>query len=360
MNSLTRQFNNILHFINVKESYKAQVAPNSIFFPVIWITNQCNLRCRMCDQWKADEEEELTKEEWYAFIDSASRMNVKVIVITGGEPLMRSDIFDIIAYIRKKKVSCHLCSNGSLLNSIDIINKLKKSGLNSISVSLDSFSAEIYKNIRGIDCFDVAVGGIKLLKKNAPEIKVGINYLITRLNFFNLERMVYFAESLKVDQIKFDLVHTNLMHRNKPIFSFKGLLFTNDDLPKLKVEIGKLIIAASRSKLLTNSRTFLNGMLSASKSQQHKFECYAGYISCAIDAFGRVSPCDNFDGQDSLRNKSFEEIWKNTSFRQLCQKVKNCNENCWDSTHGEMNIRCSLKGLLKEIPQVIREQFFYL
>ena len=360
MNILTRPIKNIVHFINIKECRKALVAPNSIFFPVLWITNQRNLRCRMCDQWKMESKGELTTEEWCAFIDAASRMHAKVIVITGGEPLMRADVFDIIQHIREKGISCHLCSNGSLLDNPSVINKLKQSGLSSISVSLDSFSSEIYKNIRGVDCFDAAVEGIKLLKKIAPEIKVGINYLITRLNFVNLDQMVRFSAGLKVDQLKFDLVHTNLVHRSKSQLSFQGLLFTEDDLPKLKIEINKLIAALSRSRLLTNSRTFLNGILPACQKQQHKYKCYAGYISCAIDAFGKVSPCDNFDGQDSLRSKSFEEIWRSPAFAQLRQKVQDCNEHCWDSTHGEINLRCSLKGLLKEIPQVIREQFFYL
>jgi MoaA/NifB/PqqE/SkfB family radical SAM enzyme len=352
--------NDVLSFIHIIKCRKTQTAPDYNFFPVIWVTNQCNLRCRMCDQWKAKTEGELTKEEWYVFIDSAARMKARVIVITGGEPLLRQDIYEIIKYIRGKKISCHLCSNGSLLNDINTINKLKESELNSISISLDSSNAQIYKNIRGVDYFDTVVGGIKLLKKNVPAIKVGINCLITRLNFVNLDRMIYFAQSLKVNQIKFDIVHTNLMHKNKPLISFEGITFTPDDLPGLKTEIDKLIVACSKSRLLTNSRTFLKGILPFYQKQHNKFKCYAGYVSCAIDALGRVSPCENFDGQESLRNKRFEEIWREPSFQQLRQKVRDCQECCWDSTHGEINIRCSLRGLLKEFPQVIREQFFYL
>jgi len=113
------QFKSILHFVGVKKYRRQRVPPDSILFPIIWITNRCNLRCKMCNQWKTDPatlSEELTTREWYSFIDSASRMHVAVIIITGGEPLLRPDIFDILGYIKKKEIACHLCTNGALLN----------------------------------------------------------------------------------------------------------------------------------------------------------------------------------------------------------------------------------------------------
>jgi MoaA/NifB/PqqE/SkfB family radical SAM enzyme len=357
---LTHFLTSLLNFIQVKQCRRTQKSPDCVLFPVIWVTNQCNLLCQMCDQWKTKAAGELSKKEWYGFIDAVARLKAKVIVITGGEPLLREDIYEIIKYIRGKNIGCHLCSNGSLLNDISTVNKLGQAGLNSISVSLDSPTARIHNAIRGADCFEAAVGGIKLLKKNFPRIRVGINCLITKLNFSGLDQMIYFAQSLKVDQIKFDLVHTNLMHKNKPWESFEGIIFKPEDLAGLESEIKKLIAACAKSRLLTNSRTFLNGILPFCRQQPNKFKCYAGYVSCAVDALGRVSVCDNFDGSESLRDKPFEQIWRSPSFQELRAKVRDCPERCWDSTHGELNIRCSIKGLFKELPQVIREQFFYL
>jgi MoaA/NifB/PqqE/SkfB family radical SAM enzyme len=311
--------------------------------------------------WKTDPvmlSKELTAQEWYSFIDSASRMCAAVIVITGGEPLLRQDIFDIIRYIRKKGIACHLCTNGALLNEITV-NRLKDSGINTVSVSLDSDTAEIHNEMRGIDCFDTVVKGIRLLKGAAPEIKIGINYVITKRNFRNMDRMISFAERLGVDQIKFDPIHTNLMHRQKPLSSFEGLIFNRNDLSELRFEVDKLINAASRTKLLTNSITFLKGILSLYKGQPSILRCYAGYVSCAIDAFGRVSPCDNFDGDESLRNKPFEEVWKSRSFQQLRKLVDNCDSRCWDTTHTVINIRCSTWGFMQEFTQILKEICFY-
>lgn len=359
---ILKQLNQVSSFFNLKRCRRFGSAPNSILFPVIWITNRCNLHCRMCNQWKTSQEEstqELSTKEWFSFIDSARRMHAAVIVITGGEPLLREDLFDIIKYIRDNKIACHLCTNGTLLNESNV-RKLKDSGVNSVSVSLDSDCAQIHNKLRGTDCFDAVVEGIKLLRASAPALRIGINYVVTRINFRNLDRMIYFAQLLKVDQIKFDRVHTNLTHRGIAIANSAELIFTNDDLVSFKHEVGKLINAACKTKLLTNSRTFFEGMPVLSQAQAPGLDCYAGYISCAVDAFGRVSPCDNFDGEESLRDKPLEKIWQSSSFQKLRQKVHNCGHLCWDTTHTELNIRCSGRYFAKELCQIIKEIQYYL
>ncbi|MDD5356459.1 MAG: radical SAM protein [Candidatus Omnitrophica bacterium] len=349
-------------FRKIKKCRRLQIPPPVVLFPVIWVTHRCNLRCRMCDWWKtqsADTSKELSTWEWYSFFDSVNRMRAATIVITGGEPLLRQDLFDIIKYIRTKGMSCHLCTNGSMLTEVNA-NKLKVAGLASISVSLYSYGAEIHNRLRGTDCFDAAIKGIKFLTQSAPEIKVGINYVITKENFHNLDRMVAFAQNLKVNQIKFDPVHTNLVHRHKPLCSFTGLLFDNNDLAELSFEIKKLINTASQVKLVANSRTFMNGIIDFFAGRPNRLSCYAGYISCAVDAFGRVSPCDNFEGSENIRDKPFEEIWRSDSFQQLRERVHGCSNRCWDTTHAELNIRCANGAFIREFGQILKDLSFYL
>lgn len=356
-----RQLKNIQYFIEVKRCRQQKVPPSGILFPIVWITNKCNLRCKMCDQWKTDPvliSQELSTQEWYSFVDSASRMHAVVIVITGGEPFLRKDIFGIIKFIRKKRISCHLCTNGTLLNK-NTVDKLKDSGLNSISISLDSNCAEIHNEIRGVDCFDNVIGGIKLLKRMMPEIKIGINYVISKQNFRNMHQMIPFAEKLGVNQIKFGPIHTNLMHRKKSFSSFRNFLFVENDLPELRLEVDKLIYAASQTKLLTTSSTFMKAILNLYKNHPHRLRCYAGYISCAIDALGKVSPCDNFDGNENLRNKPLEEIWRSSSFQHLRNQVHDCASKCWDTTHTELNIRSSVWGFIREFNQTLKDMRFY-
>ena len=359
---LISQARNLFYFLEVKRCRRKGVSPGSLLFPVIWITNRCNLKCRMCDQWKTNpglSSEELSTKEWFRFIDSAQRMHAAAVVITGGEPLLREDIFDIIKYSRSKGIACHLCSNGTLLDRT-AVERLKKSRLNSISVSLDSSNAEIHNKMRGAECFNSVVEGIRLLKYLAPEVRVGINYVIARLNLRGICQMVPLAESLGVDQIKFDILNTSLLHRRKLQADPEGLLLDKNDIASLKQELDNLTDAVSKTGLLTNSTAFLRGILNLRLRESPKYLCYAGYISCAVDPFGYVAPCDGMRGEMSLRDKTFEEICNSPAFQVSRRLTSGCKSRCWDTTHAELNIRCSGLGFLRELPQILREMRFYL
>ena len=172
-------------------------------------------------------------------------------------------------------------------------------------------------------------------------------------------RMISFAENLGVNQIKFAPIHTNLSHRYKELSSFGDLLFTKSDLPELRFEIDRLIRAASQTKLLTTSLSFMEGIPNLYDTQHCRLPCYAGYISCAVNALGWVSPCEDIEGNENLRDKSLEEIWNSLSFQQLRQKVHNCTSKCWDTTHTELNIRCSRWWFMREFGQILKEIHLY-
>lgn len=357
------RFKDFFYFLRTRYSRSSGRTPPALLFPVIWVTDRCNLHCRMCDQWKTSAErtrEELTTRDWFSVIDSARRLHAAVFIVTGGEPLLRQDIFEIISYIRKNKIAAHLCTNGTLIDDTKA-RQLASCGLNSVSVSLDSDNASVHNWMRNTDCFNAAVNGIKALRAAAPRLKMGINYVITKKNFCDLDRMVRFAETLGVNQIKFDPVHTNLMHRRKPLESFAGLLFEEGDLKQLRAEIDKLIRAAAKSRLLTNSYTFLKGISQLyDTAGSIPLPCYAGYISCAIDPYGSVAPCDNFDGIENVKHKPLEEIWRSEPFWRSRQKVISCEAHCWDTTHAELNIRCARFFSVRELRQILKELYFYL
>ena len=351
-----------LSFLNIQKCRRLGLAPNSIPFLFLWVTNRCNLHCQMCDQWKINPKgfsQELSTEKWFSVIDSAAKMNTLSISITGGEPLLRPDIFQIIGKINENKIVCHLCTNGSLLDN-KTVEKLKESPPHSISISLDSNEAKIHNEIRGKDCFNRAVNGIQLLKKHAPEIKIGINFLIDKKNFKNMDKMVLFAGSLGVERLNVQMIHTNLQHKNKPLESFKGLLFSKKDMPQLRLEIKKFMEAISRTNLKTLSKTYMEGIPQVFNKNNDVFPCYAGYVSCAIDPWGRVSPCEDIEGAESVRDRPLEYIWKSPSFQELRKKVHSCTSSCWDTTHTELNIRCSMGGLVREFGQIFDDMDYYL
>ena len=346
--------------MHIKRCRRQRRAPGRVLFPVVWLTNRCNLRCVMCDQWKSPAgsfSSELSAGDWCRFVDEVAGMGASVMVITGGEALLRGDVFSVIERIRARSFSSHLCSNGTLL-SRDVVAALRESGLNSISVSLDSDSAEVHNSLRGADCFDRVVEGIKILRAEAPGIKVGINCVISRRNLRGLRRLVRFAGRLGVSLVKFDPIHTNLMHRVKARESFGDLLLRPDDLPDLANEVREIRAEAAREGVTTNSARFFNGMAATVEGRVPRLPCYAGYISCAVDPFGRVSVCDDFDGAESIRDKSFRQIWEGPALALQREKVLAC-PGCWDTTHAELNLRCLHPWSLASLGQIGRDLRFY-
>jgi len=105
----------------------------------------------------------------------------------------------------------------------------------------------------------------------------------------------------------------------------------------------------------------LNGIPKMLNKNNKRLPCYAGYVSCAIDPNGRVSPCEDMDGVESVRDKPLEDIWKSLpSFQELRKRAHGCTSNCWDTTHTELNIRCSIKGLVWESGQILNDVDYYL
>lgn len=334
------------------------------YLPILlaFITDRCNLQCSMCGVWERYESdsgvEELSTKEWKAVIRSAVKLRTVLLSITGGEPLLRPDLFEIIRYARQRGIAVHLCSNGTMLNHQNV-NQLRESGVNTVSISVESTVPEIHDSLRGVGTFEKAIRGIRLLRENAPSIKISINFVITPENFRNMSEMIPFAEMLGVHQVKFAPLHTNLQHKKKHWEDFPYLIFKEKDLDDLEDEVRRLIHRAKKSKLYTTSMRFLDGVTSLYRSP-HKFRCYAGYATCIINSVGMIAPCCDTEGIISVRDKPLEEIWrKDLEFHKRRQVVRNCNRACWDTTNTEISLHLMPSYLLMELIQIWRDLKFY-
>lgn len=333
-----------------------------LLFPVIWITNRCNLRCVMCDRWKTPETsrgEELDAAQWRAALESFRKQGAVLLAVTGGEPLLRSDIYDILSYAGALGMRTHLCTNGTLIGRAEA-DKLGRSSLTSISVSLDSHLPSVHDGLRGAGCFDKTVQAVKLLAKRAPDIKLGINCVVSRKNADSAPGLAVFASGLGVKQIKFDVIYTNLAHRMKDPADFKELSFSPDDLPAAAAKIKEAWRIAREKGMLSNSKEYIDNIGSKKGSLARRGDCVAGFLSCAVDPYGRVSACDNMDPAGSITRYAFEDIWKSESMRNQRRAVRTCSQNCWDSTHAELSIRCSAGNFLSGFADLAGEIEYYL
>ena len=154
---------------------------------IAWeITRRCELKCRHCRGAARDCEytDEFSTAECFKTIDALAGFSKPMIILTGGEPLMRADIFDVARYATEKGCRVVLATCGHLLTP-DIAAKLKSSGVMAVSVSLDAATAEKHNAFRGVaGAYEKTLAGLELLKA------VGIPFQI-RDPFGELLRRVY-------------------------------------------------------------------------------------------------------------------------------------------------------------------------
>jgi AdoMet-dependent heme synthase len=349
-------------FIDIHRSRALALAPRSLKFLLLWITESCNLRCMMCgDRWRAStarDQAALSREQWFRVIDSAAMLNTMVISLTGGEALLHPDIFEILARIRDRGIAAHLCSNGAALTE-DTVMRLRESGACSFGISLDSDDPEVHNTLRGHPCFDQAVAGIRMLRRVIPRAKISINFLLCKPTFRRMRNMVDLGEELGVDQINFQPIHTNLQHKKKPLESFRELLFETGDVEELGRELDGLRAHAKRKCMRISSGPFIEKIPLLYTRDAPFHACYAGYISCAVSPWGEVSPCADIDGRQTIHDAPLEKIWRSADFQRLRTRVRECSRKCWDTTNAELALRCTAGGLFHTLGDSLHDLILY-
>ena len=198
----------------------------------ISLTEKCNIRCLYCmPDWKekcSDEQrcqekkvEELTKDEIVQISKIFSKIGVKKIRLTGGEPLLRKDLLEIIQEISKIPEIQEICLTTNGLELEEKLEDLKKAGLNRVNISLDTLSPEEYRVLtRGGDVNKVLNSIRKSIELCIP---VKVNAVITKIQS---EESIQNLAALTIDE-KIDVRFIEIM----PIGYGKGLEgFTGDEI----------------------------------------------------------------------------------------------------------------------------------
>ena len=183
----------------------------------ISVTDRCNLKCIHCHREGTicsfnAEKSEMTPDEIATIVEVAASFGVTAVKITGGEPLVRSDIVEIVEKITDvreiKDVS--MVTNGILLEKY--ASQLKKAGLNRVNVSLHAITPSVFKYITGTTVFsseNVKRGIIQALKVGLKPVK--INYvLFKKINYNELTKIIDFAKEYNLILQVIELVNLNL------------------------------------------------------------------------------------------------------------------------------------------------------
>ncbi len=175
-----------------------QNKPRLIFWE---LTKGCNLRCIHCraSATELSSPDDLSTESAKAIIDQIAEVSNPILVLSGGEPLFRKDIFELAQYGTKKGLRVALATNGTLVTK-EVARKIAASGVKRIAISLDGADAPTHDTFRGIPgAFDAALIGFRNLKELG--LSVQINTTIARHNAHQLPNVLDLARSIGADAL---------------------------------------------------------------------------------------------------------------------------------------------------------------
>jgi MoaA/NifB/PqqE/SkfB family radical SAM enzyme len=263
--------------------------------------SRCNCRCVMCDIWKANRNlREISREDLAHHMDALRRLDVRWVVLSGGEALMHSNLWVLCALLKELPIRITLLSTGLLLkrHAQDVVRWCDE-----VIVSLDG-SREIHDEIRNVPrAFDRLAEGVAALKAVDPDFRVTGRCVIQRRNYFDLPNIITAARHIGLDQISFLAVDVSTTAFNRPtpwgeervadvalspdeVAEFRRIL--EETIVRHADDFATGFIAESPDKLRRLVRYFaaLNG-----NGDFPPTVCNAPWVSTVVEADGTVRPC---------------------------------------------------------------------
>jgi radical SAM protein with 4Fe4S-binding SPASM domain len=300
-------------------------------FHIQWhINQQCNLRCKHCYQEEYNNKTELDFYEVTNIIDKYFDLirkwdMIPEITFTGGEPLFRHDIFDIISYIKNKDSSSRIfiLTNGTLVSE-EIAYKLKKLGVSGVQISLDGPDQETHDYIRGTGNFQKAICGIKNLQNVG--IWTSTHYVLMKENYKLANDFVKLASDLKINRTTF----SRLVPIGNGVSSSVNMLEPDE----LKKTLEEIILESNKyPDAYVNTERDLFRLIDSSYGST----CPVGDNTLTILSDGTVLPCRRFPVKiGNIRYENFFEILLDS---KLLNKMKTNTIDACTS--------CNLKDMCK-------------
>lgn len=287
---------------------------------VVWnCTKTCNLRCIHCyaNSDSKKYQEELTTKEAKAFIDDLHGFKVPVILFSGGEPLIRDDLFELVEYANKNKIRSTISTNGTLIDK-EVATRIKQQEVGYVGVSLDGIGSTHDEFRRTKGCFDKALNGIR----NCRDVnqKVGLRFTINRHNYNQLEDIFHLIKEEMINRVC--LYHL--------VYSGRGSKMINEDISHeearaaMDLIIEKTLELGDKVEILTvdNHSDAVYLYLEVLKKYPHLADNIfrlmkmnggnrSGIAIANVDYQGNVHP-DQFTQQyilGNVKDKNIKEIW---------------------------------------------------
>lgn len=322
------------------------------------ITALCNSDCVYCECRYLDPKSDMSRDRLIKLLDEMARLKIEKLNIFGGEPFLRSDIWDIIDYASSKRMHLTLGTNGLSAarfseEKLRILNRC----VSSIFVSLDSPVPKKQNYLRGrTDAYELTIKGLKNLRK-LKKTHLGITTVISKRNFMDIPLLIQVIGALGVTSVHFQPINIGSNYPGVTANREKrDLLITHQkDLEKLKTIIQEAMCISKQMNIVTNLPTLNHWIYHYFKYVNNRdlwflkwkkdFKCIVPFISVYITHDGFIQPCALLPKVAEIKNSSFENVyWK---MNPIKRRLKNNDfppqcRNCFCHVESNLNLGQSL------------------
>jgi radical SAM protein with 4Fe4S-binding SPASM domain len=332
-------------FLVFRVSKIQHVNPPPPDYFILELTNKCNLNCIHCSV-SANESpgEDMSTSRWFELLDSISALGVRAVGLSGGEPLLRQDFWEIAAYARRLGLLVGLVTNGLLIGARDV--ELIKQLDVDVQISLDGSNPRYHNLIRNCEaCFEQVLEKLEMLREN--EVPFTLAAVATAETYKDLPDLLKLAESLGAKSF-----------RVQPFFpSGRGMTHRDrlDLTPDMTRYVSKFLLDAAKKSSLEVGGFYFQFLLEDDpKTVTQPCEdgsCAAGTGFAGITHDGYVYPCSHIwaISEDNVQDKTIPEIWVNSrlfNFFRSLKRVDTCPECQECSYYSQCKGGCKAMNIL--------------
>ncbi len=292
------------------------------------ITLRCPLKCAHCyvDAGNSEPEGVLSTNEAKRVIDQIADAGSPILVLSGGEPLLREDICEIATYGTEKKLRMVMGTSGYYLDE-EMALRLKEAGIKAVAISLDSIEPAIHDAFRGVEgAWERAVHAVDAC--NAAGIPVQINMTVVRPVIGDIESLITYGESKGVKDY----------HLFFPVRTGRGEGISLSTPEEYEGIIHEVLTRYRDSRLnirptcAPQFRRIADDL--GIENPQWGRGCLAGITYCRIYATGEVTPCPYIPlSAGNLKRNTFDEIWRESELFLKLRDLDNITGKCGRCTY---------------------------
>jgi MoaA/NifB/PqqE/SkfB family radical SAM enzyme len=311
----------------------------------------------MCDIPQG-KNEELSTVEWKKIISDASRLGAQTVVFSGGEPLLREDIFELISFAKKNTLNACVTSNGYLIDE-QVAGKLSESKVNVVNISIEG-TKETHDFLRGAGSFDKAVAALGNLKKYKIESTVAST--VSRYNYVDLVYVLEVAKNYGATTVRLQPFNIIFLKDSSRQSEF---LIDKRDMQKIENVIKGFIDISKAYKIPVNPESYLLKIPAYLTGKKfYPDNCGALWYSCPINSNGDVFPCwieasSKLIG--NLKQENLYGLWLSEKRMKMINSLvdngcRGCLMSCYDEVFGRKISKKNIFKIVKKIKKLANYQ----